>query len=353
MRGDTFATIAESEYSLFSDDVDKTHKDEDLDLDDSLSSHEESNKNDADHPVSCSLGNSARRGLTSKIPSSLHIPSVLEGATAAAAAAADNEEDEDEEEVGHSTSETEVTTTLERLPETEDPVVLEENAADVRATTCSAPKRKSQDMMTYRPTDRSISVALSPSRPSLRILSKYGNDSTIPLDFNNRTSVRVLPKPDLQAIGQSAIQRRASTPSFSTTSQRPSRRSVAFDKIGIREHRVTLGDNPSCSYGTPISLDWDYIDFEELSLEDYELHKSTTGRGRSRTLRELYLNHYQRVHRLKIEGYSDEQIKERKKETTKARKQRDLTRFKAQNQSSDYLGRFDGIGWTKSPPGHE
>lgn len=47
--------------------------------------------------------------------------------------------------------------------------------------------------------------------------------------------------------------------------------SVTFDKIVIRNYHMTLGDNPSCSSGPPIGLDWSYnsVD-EELKLDEYE-----------------------------------------------------------------------------------
>jgi hypothetical protein len=187
-------------------------------------------------------------------------------------------------------------------------------------------------MTPYKPTNRSIAVAQSPARPSLRRHSSYGKDSTIPLNFNKRRSVLVLPKPNLQTLlGRDRL---ATTMTEARAPQRHTvpaqRRSVQFDKICIREHAITMGDNPSCSYGTPISLDWDYLDFEELSLEDYEMHKFASGRGRPRTLRQLYLNHYQRLHRLQQEGYTPEEIRARKHETNKVRKQREMTRFLAQ-----------------------
>jgi hypothetical protein len=45
---------------------------------------------------------------------------------------------------------------------------------------------------------------------------------------------------------------------------------VKFDKIIIREYAVTIGDNPSCSTGAPISLDWKYNAEQELTLNEYE-----------------------------------------------------------------------------------
>jgi hypothetical protein len=221
-------------------------------------------------------------------------------------------------------------------------------------------KPRTVDMIQYKPTDRSITVALTPAKSSLRRYSSYGNKNNnknkndphlitttsnnndiIPLNFNKRGAVRVLPKPDLAALGRQALERQVNALMVTNSNNKNnnhhhhhhvpgSKHQVTFDKIAIREHRITLGDNPSCSYGTPISLDWDYMDFEELTLEDYEMHKFTSGRGRPRTLRQLYLNHFQRIERLQQEGYTLEEIKRTKHETNKTRKQREMTRFLAQ-----------------------
>lgn len=48
--------------------------------------------------------------------------------------------------------------------------------------------------------------------------------------------------------------------------------SVSFDRVQIREYEITLGDNPSCSSGPPISLGWHYYENEqrEVPVESYE-----------------------------------------------------------------------------------
>jgi hypothetical protein len=343
--GHTFATMAESDYSLAASyDVDRTHRD--ADLEDSLSSHEESadqlaadpHGQDATGNTSAdSYSSSASRMPREKVPSSLHIPSIMEESldeTSEETKADESDsvmkpvsemENSCSEPVDVEASESAAAEASEAAPEADDLTVF--------TNTSAAPQRKSISMIKYKPSDRSITVALSPAKPSLRRHSSYGNkNEKIPLNFDKRGSLKVLPKPDLRALGREALERSASAPTPATRSNSSSNRknSVVFDKIVIREHQITMGDNPSCSYGTPISLDWDYIDFEELTLEDYEMHKITSGRGRPRTLRQLYLNHYQRVHRLQQEGYTEAQIKARKHEVSKSRKQRNTTRFLAQ-----------------------
>mmetsp|Transcript_16 Transcript_16/g.34 ORF Transcript_16/g.34 Transcript_16/m.34 type:complete len:449 (-) Transcript_16:160-1506(-) len=317
LAGGTMATSAESEYSLFSseeedddDDEAKTsHHEEDghdHDIDASASSRDNNHQEGDDGGAAADTESSASTTPTAsgrrKIPSSLHIPS-CEGV----------EPVEPSEE--------------EKVPEDQD---SDEQPDDADATTASsdftALRPSSERRISYQPSDRSMSVALSPCKPLLRYESAYGKDSKIPLNFTRRGAVRVLPKPNLRAIQRqppkAALQR--------SSSHKDDRRNVTFDKICIREHKITMGDNPSCSYGTPISLDWDYMDFEAVALTDYEMYKFYSGHVRSRSLRQLYLNHYQRRNLLLQEGYTLEQIKAVKHETNRARKQRELTRIFAQ-----------------------
>ena len=49
-----------------------------------------------------------------------------------------------------------------------------------------------------------------------------------------------------------------------------SKKSVSFSNIHVREHSRIIGDNPSCRSGPPISLGWDFIDFEPEELNSYE-----------------------------------------------------------------------------------
>mmetsp|Transcript_15206 Transcript_15206/g.22251 ORF Transcript_15206/g.22251 Transcript_15206/m.22251 type:complete len:159 (-) Transcript_15206:231-707(-) len=52
--------------------------------------------------------------------------------------------------------------------------------------------------------------------------------------------------------------------------------SVSFENITIREYSVTIGDNPSCSSGAPISIDWYYSKEVTLPLNSYEASKPAT-----------------------------------------------------------------------------
>ena len=45
---------------------------------------------------------------------------------------------------------------------------------------------------------------------------------------------------------------------------------VKFESIQVRNYNITLGDNPSCAFGPPISLDWDYDEKDPIPLDLYE-----------------------------------------------------------------------------------
>jgi len=46
--------------------------------------------------------------------------------------------------------------------------------------------------------------------------------------------------------------------------------SLQFDKIKIREYSRTVGDNPSCSSGPPVSISWEYNIIRDINLDEYE-----------------------------------------------------------------------------------
>jgi len=43
---------------------------------------------------------------------------------------------------------------------------------------------------------------------------------------------------------------------------------VSFHNLQIREYNIELGDNPSCSYGPPISMGWNYNDKNDIHLDE-------------------------------------------------------------------------------------
>jgi hypothetical protein len=119
----------------------------------------------------------------------------------------------------------------------------------------------------------------------------------------------------------------ASTDTTVTTKKKKKKRSptvVTFGYIAIRNYDQTIGDNPSVSYGTPISLDWTY---EELGLlirvDDYEL-----GRSYRRTAHQMMLNYYQRRNILQYwYGHTVSEIDTAEKKANGLKFQRSITKM--------------------------
>lgn len=157
--------------------------------------------------------------------------------------------------------------------------------------------------------------------------------------------------------GSTFLSSRSRNSSKSSLKQSGSSRSlkgnVSFSNLSIREYNVEIGDNPSCSYGVPISLGWDYEEHHEsLALSDddwdddgdhyvttssnawdlatatplvtngkqergeYETQPTTGSRGMRRTKtkkkkpHELLLSYNDRRRLLKRAGYSQKELKE-------------------------------------------
>ena len=85
----------------------------------------------------------------------------------------------------------------------------------------------------------------------------------------------------------------------------------------------TLGDNPACMSGPPISLDWSYSKETEIGMEEYEKIK-TKKRGKGKNL--LRLGKDSRVDLLQNHlGYSEDEIQAAMKEKNSVQRGRAIT----------------------------
>ena len=101
------------------------------------------------------------------------------------------------------------------------------------------------------------------------------------------------------------------------------KRNVSFGSMKIREYNVEISDHPSCSYGPPIQLSWDYKEKEDETLDSYEEKRSKRKR---RTGHELVLSFYERHFMLiKTAGYSKSEIRETMKEVERVKRERQIT----------------------------
>jgi len=125
------------------------------------------------------------------------------------------------------------------------------------------------------------------------------------------------------AAGMDASGSRHSLTSDSTGKMR---RNVSFCSVNVREYDRTVGDNPSCRSGPPLSLDWSYSKkYENKDLEEYELERSST---RVKQKSKLHVNKYKRRNLLSFHwGHTEEELKEARRNTKKMQRQRSVTKL--------------------------
>jgi len=105
------------------------------------------------------------------------------------------------------------------------------------------------------------------------------------------------------------------------SSRKHPKREVHWGSVTLRDYDIILGDHPCCSYGPPITISWDYLQYESIDVDEYEFHHSPR-----RTLREMCLNFYMRKYLLLKAGFSEEDMKLAKKEASRTKLQRSITR---------------------------
>ena len=91
----------------------------------------------------------------------------------------------------------------------------------------------------------------------------------------------------------------------SNASSTDSKKSVSFSCVDVREYDVTLGDNPACSAGPPISLGWEYKNEIRQDLRAFEAKRYIARRKKKKELR---LSSNMRKRLLKELGFSSDQI---------------------------------------------
>lgn len=112
-----------------------------------------------------------------------------------------------------------------------------------------------------------------------------------------------------------------SSSSESALSSAPSRKSVTFHNIQIREYNMMLGDHPSVSAGAPITIEWDPVASHLISVDDYE----NGFQGDRRRGQELRLPASIRSNILKT-SCSEEDMKRARTEVRKIQARRNMTR---------------------------
>lgn len=131
------------------------------------------------------------------------------------------------------------------------------------------------------------------------------------------------------------------------------KKSVRFHTVTIRNYDLTIGDNPWCSCGAPVSIDWTYQSEINLPLEAYEQHHPPRRKGSELAM----------PHRLREELLTDtanipfsQIIKaSRQNEKDQSERSRSMKRFRRQEfysnlRSFGWLGKGDGSSKSSSKP---
>ena len=72
-------------------------------------------------------------------------------------------------------------------------------------------------------------------------------------------------------------------------------REVSFDCIRIQKYPMVLGDNPACTIGAPVTLDWVHEEEEVYDIDVYEAERAgQASKRRTTQLRYLVLSYYRR-----------------------------------------------------------
>jgi len=96
-----------------------------------------------------------------------------------------------------------------------------------------------------------------------------------------------------------------------------SEKQVTFGDLTIHEHALKLGDNPACSCGAPLELEWDALSTSTRNLELYEYM-----RGERRKRSKLAIPVQKRAKLLLESGYSLDDIADATLEVEEVKKQR-------------------------------
>ncbi|GAX26142.1 hypothetical protein FisN_18Hh258 [Fistulifera solaris] len=98
-------------------------------------------------------------------------------------------------------------------------------------------------------------------------------------------------------------------------------RKVSFKQVHVKEFDRIIGDNPSCSFGVPISIGWTVENESEIDMEEYESFRVQHRRSKL----EMLLPKETREVLLMDWGCSTEDMSQAVKEKVKIKNQRNFT----------------------------
>ena len=98
--------------------------------------------------------------------------------------------------------------------------------------------------------------------------------------------------------------------------------SVRWSGLEIHYHTMVMGDNPSCSAGLPVAIQWNADSHQVIKLDDFEADRGFRRRNRV----EMMIPIMQRYDLVRQAGFSRLEMKDAEKEIKKIQKQRNRSR---------------------------
>ena len=130
--------------------------------------------------------------------------------------------------------------------------------------------------------------------------------------------------------------------SCSSSSNHRDKKQVSFGRVLVRYYNMTLGVNPSCSIGAPVSLDWDFHEDSPVQVDEFEDSKNDTGINGKRRIRakpmQFYLSYYRRKEILESAGFGEEEFNSAERRVKFDRFKRNLSYYQCYpiNKKNDF-----------------
>ena len=163
----------------------------------------------------------------------------------------------------------------------------------------------------------SLEDRTTPSEPSapppheFKMLHKEDRANSLPSRLPRKSSMKRFP----------SMQSASSSTEGTAASAKTVKRTVSFGKLETREYSIALSDHPSCSFGPPISLGWDFRDKEAIELDHYEEQRAPR-----RSMHQMVLSYnVRRYLLLKRAGYSNDELEQAMHEVDRVKRQRLVT----------------------------
>lgn len=160
----------------------------------------------------------------------------------------------------------------------------------------------------------------------LSVRKRIASLSSFTMNIIGSSSSGSVRKPSLDNTAPTSSANDATYKSSAILDENTAGKFVRFSSVAVRDYSVCLGDNPSVSRGTPISLDWDHDDELTYDINIYESERSQ----KRRTSYDLKIPSLQRIQLLKELGYSRGEINEQMKKTNLDKQRRIYTRRRAE-----------------------